>query len=200
MTDTKNESLKTADTKNTHKLYLTHPDPHLPSLDQSAAPHTPIVCFLSSSLFFPLSLSGPAWWSTHSYLHHMQPPVLHSLSLSGAAAAPARAWRDGSFLHGARWRRLLPPRCMTAPSSTACGSSTAHGGFFPSAMSPSSVAELLTRCLEALVMSGLGTDKRWLDGVVALPMEEFLMVMEAMSAQFVLDHEEDRHQHEGEED
>jgi hypothetical protein len=67
-------------------------------------------------------------------------------------------------------------------------------------MSPSSVAELLARCLEALVMSGLGTDKRWLDGVVALPMEEFLMVMEAMSAQFVLDHEEDRHQHEGEEE
>jgi hypothetical protein len=162
--------------------------------------HTLIVCFLSSSLFFPLSL----WSSMVEFAFLSSPHATTgsslSLSPSGAAVAPAGAWRGGSFLHGARWRRLLLPRCTTAPSSTACGSSTAHGGFFPSAMSPSSVAELLARCLEALVMSGLGTDKRWLDGVVALPMEEFLMVMEAMSAQFVLDHEEDRHQHEGEEE
>jgi hypothetical protein len=62
-------------------------------------------------------------------------------------------------------------------------------------MTPSSVAELLTRCPEALEMSGLDADKRCLDGVVALPMEEFLVVAEAMSARF--DYEEDRQRHEG---
>jgi hypothetical protein len=58
-------------------------------------------------------------------------------------------------------------------------------------VAPSSVGDLLAQCLEALVMSELSADKRWLDGVVALPMEEFLVVAEAMSARFMLDHEED---------
>jgi hypothetical protein len=115
----------------------------------------------------------------------------HTLSLSGAAVALAWAWRGGSFLHDAQrqWPRLGPG--VEAPSSTA------HGSFFPSATAPSSVAELLTRCLEALEMSGLDADKRCLDGVVALPMEEFLVVAEAMSTWFVLDYEEDRQRHEG---
>jgi hypothetical protein len=108
--------------------------------------------------------------------------------------------RDGGGPGLGLARCLLPPRCAAAPSSTACGSCTAHGGFFPSAVAPSSVGDLLAQCLEALVMSELSADKRWLDGVVALPMEEFLRVVEAMSTQSVLDHEEDRHQHEGEED
>jgi type II secretory pathway component PulL len=76
----------------------------------------------------------------------------------------------------------------------------AHDGFFPSATAPSSIAELLARCLEALAMSGLDVDKRWLGDVVALPMEEFLVVMEAMFVWFMLDHEEDRQWHEGEEE
>jgi hypothetical protein len=99
--------------------------------------------------------------------------------------------RDGGGPGLGLARCLLPPRCAAAPSSTACGSCTAHGGFFPSAVAPSSVGDLLAQCLEALVMSELSADKRWLDGVVALPMEEFLVVAEAMSARFMLDHEED---------
>jgi hypothetical protein len=50
-------------------------------------------------------------------------------------------------------------------------------------------AELFARCLEALAASGLGAGERWLDDVAALRVEEFLVVMEAMRARFVHDHD-----------
>ncbi|TVU38162.1 hypothetical protein EJB05_11516, partial [Eragrostis curvula] len=48
---------------------------------------------------------------------------------------------------------------------------------------------LLVRCLEALAASGLGAGGKWLDDVAALPVAEFMVVVEAMRARFVHDHD-----------
>lgn len=51
-------------------------------------------------------------------------------------------------------------------------------------------ADLLVRCLEVLAASGCVADGgRWLDDVAALPVEEFLVVVEAMRARCVHDHD-----------
>ena len=49
-------------------------------------------------------------------------------------------------------------------------------------------ADLLARCLEVLAASG-GYGGRWLDDVAALPVEEFLVAVEAMRARFAHDHD-----------
>jgi hypothetical protein len=172
-----------------HKLYLTRPDPHLLSLDQSAAQKGSHV---DRAISFVKSLLSSLSHSVVEYAFLSSPQATtsssHTLSL----------WRGGGSSLGLT-RRFLPPRCAAGwprlGPSVEAPSSTAHGSFFPSATAPSSVAELLTQCLEALEMSRLDADKRCLDGVVALPMEEFLVVAEAMSARF--DYEEDRQRHEG---
>jgi hypothetical protein len=54
-------------------------------------------------------------------------------------------------------------------------------------------ADLLVRCVEALAASGggagAGDGGRWLDDVAALPVEEFLVAVEAMCARFAHDHD-----------
>ncbi|RCV13771.1 hypothetical protein SETIT_2G372500v2 [Setaria italica] len=52
-------------------------------------------------------------------------------------------------------------------------------------------ADLLVRCVEALAASGGGSGDggRWLDDVAALPVEEFLVAVEAMRARFAHDHD-----------
>ncbi|GJN11180.1 hypothetical protein PR202_ga29353 [Eleusine coracana subsp. coracana] len=50
-------------------------------------------------------------------------------------------------------------------------------------------AALLTRCLEAVAASGLDGGGEWLDDVAKLPVEEFLVVVEAMRARLVHDHD-----------
>ncbi|CAL5083785.1 unnamed protein product [Urochloa decumbens] len=53
-------------------------------------------------------------------------------------------------------------------------------------------ADLLVRCLEAIAASGsgcAGDSGRWLDDVAALPMEEFLVAVEAMRTRFAHDHD-----------
>jgi hypothetical protein len=99
MTDIKTESLKTTDTKNMHKLYLTHPDPHLPSLDQSAAPkgsHADCVLSFVKSLLSSLSLVQHGGvriliFTTCNHRFFTLSLSLILLSLSGAAAALAGA-------------------------------------------------------------------------------------------------------------
>ncbi|KAG2646539.1 hypothetical protein PVAP13_2KG514805 [Panicum virgatum] len=49
-------------------------------------------------------------------------------------------------------------------------------------------ADLLARCLEVFAASG-GYGGRWLDDVAALPVEEFLVAVEAMRARFAHDHD-----------
>ncbi|KAG0545601.1 hypothetical protein BDA96_02G375300 [Sorghum bicolor] len=49
-------------------------------------------------------------------------------------------------------------------------------------------ADLLVRCLEVLAASDSGSG-RWLDDVAALPVEEFLVAVEAMRARFAHDHD-----------
>ncbi|XP_066400284.1 BTB/POZ domain-containing protein At3g49900 [Miscanthus floridulus] len=49
-------------------------------------------------------------------------------------------------------------------------------------------ADLLVRCLEVLAASDSGNG-RWLDDVAALPVEEFLVAVEAMRARFAHDHD-----------
>lgn len=49
-------------------------------------------------------------------------------------------------------------------------------------------ADLLARCVEVLAASDSGSG-RWLDDVAALPVEEFLVVVEAMRARSAHDHE-----------
>ncbi|CAL5072017.1 unnamed protein product [Urochloa decumbens] len=53
-------------------------------------------------------------------------------------------------------------------------------------------ADLFVRCLEAIAASGggcAGDGRRWLDDVAALPVEEFLVAVEAMRARFAHDHD-----------
>lgn len=51
------------------------------------------------------------------------------------------------------------------------------------------VAELLVRCLEAIAASGLDGGGKWLDDVAALPVEQFMVVVEAMRERLVQDHD-----------
>ncbi|KAK3125547.1 hypothetical protein QOZ80_7BG0606350 [Eleusine coracana subsp. coracana] len=50
-------------------------------------------------------------------------------------------------------------------------------------------AALLARCLEAVAASGLDGGAEWLDDVARFPVEEFLVVVEAMRARLVHDHD-----------
>jgi hypothetical protein len=87
--------------------------------------HTPIVCFLSSSLFFPLSL-----WSSMVEFAFLSSPYAttgSSLSLS-LSHSSLSLWRGSSPGWGLA-RRFLPPRCVVAavPSSMVYDGSFLHG-------------------------------------------------------------------------
>ncbi|CAN6212171.1 unnamed protein product [Urochloa humidicola] len=109
-----------------------------------------------------------------------------SLSPASLAAAWAAAgWLELNAVEDYFFQEVATDHARAAEVLRSCAA-------FLGGEAASSAADLLVRCLEAIAASGggcAGDGVRWLDDVAALPVEEFLVIVEAMHTRFAHDHD-----------